>query len=54
MSRAVIDQPGLRVLTVGLVLSLVVGFSLRAQISASRVEKSLAKSVQMIGTKHPA
>ncbi len=48
MSRAVIDQPGLRVLTVGLVLSLILGFSLRAQISAARVEKSLAKSILLL------
>ncbi len=48
MSRAVIDQPGLRVLTVGLVVSLVLGFGLRAQISSARVEKSLEKSVQIL------
>lgn len=48
MSRAVIDQPGLRVFAFGLVAALVFGFVLRSQISSERVEKTLQRSVQIL------
>lgn len=48
MSRAVIDQPGLRVVGFGIFLALVFGLVLRSQISSQRVEKSLQKSVQIL------
>jgi hypothetical protein len=48
MSKAVIDQPGLRVLFFGLLISFVLGFTLRTQISSSRVEKTLQKAVKVL------
>ena len=48
MSRAVIDQPGMRVVGFGLILALIFGFILRSQISSQHVEKSLQRSVQIL------
>jgi hypothetical protein len=48
MSRAVIDQPGVRVVGFGLILALILGFILRSQISSQHVEKSLQRSVQIL------
>lgn len=48
MNRAVIDQPGLRVLVFGLLLALFLGLGLRSQISTERVGKSLQRSVQIL------
>lgn len=48
MSRAVIDQPGWRVAAAGLFFALVLGLTLRSQISPERVEASLQRSVQIL------
>lgn len=48
MSRAVIDQPGLRTFVIGLMLALGFGFGLKSQITSSRVEKSLQKSIRIL------
>lgn len=50
MRRAVIDQPGARVFIIGLVLSAFLGLALRSQISESRVQAFLAKSVDRLQT----
>ncbi|AGH95624.1 hypothetical protein [Pseudobdellovibrio exovorus] len=48
MSRAVIDQPGLRILIVGLALSVFLGLAVRSQIAESRVQGYLNKSVDRL------
>lgn len=48
MSRAVIDQPGLRILIVGLALSVFLGLAVRSQIAESRVQVYLNKSVDRL------
>jgi hypothetical protein len=48
MNRAVIDQPGLRIVTFGLLLSLVLGLILRSQISSKHVEEGLQRSIQIL------
>lgn len=48
MRRAVIDQPGARVLVIGLVLSAFLGLALRSQISESRIQAFLAKSIDRL------
>ena len=48
MSRAVIDQPGFRLFTLGFLLSLILGLAGRAQISSVRLEKSLQKSIRLL------
>ncbi len=50
MRRAVIDQPGARVFIIGLVLSAFLGLALRSQISESRVQALLAKSIDRLQT----
>ena len=50
MRRAVIDQPGTRVFLIGLVLSAFLGLALRSQISESRVQAFLAKSIDRLQT----
>ena len=50
MRRAVIDQPGARVFIIGLVLSAFLGLALRSQISESRVQAFLAKSIDRLQT----
>lgn len=50
MRRAVIDQPGARVFIIGLALSAFLGLALRSQISESRVQAFLAKSVDRLQT----
>jgi hypothetical protein len=48
MSRAVIDQPGFRVFTIGLIVSLALGYALKSLISSDRVDRSLQRSVQVL------
>ncbi len=48
MKRAVIDQPGARIFFIGLALSAFLGLALRSQISESRVQAFLAKSVDRL------
>ncbi len=48
MSRAVIDQPGLRVTLVGLFISLSLGLILKSQISPARVQVQLQKAVSRL------
>ncbi len=48
MSRAVIDQPGLRVIATGMVISLLIGLSLKSQITSDKIEKYLQRSVQVL------
>lgn len=45
MSRAVIDQPGIRIIGIGLALSLFLGLALKSQISSSRVKEYLDSSI---------
>ena len=48
MSRAVIDQPGVRVAVIGLTLSFFLGFALRAQISDARIQSYLDRAVSRL------
>lgn len=48
MRRAVIDQPGIRICLAGLVISFFIGLALKNQISDSRVEFFLNKSVKRL------
>jgi hypothetical protein len=48
MSRAVIDQSGFRVVIIGLALSVFLGLALRAQISETRIQTYLSKSVDRL------
>jgi hypothetical protein len=48
MSRAVIDQPGIRVVAVGLAISLFLGLALRTQISDTRLKCYLNKAIQRL------
>lgn len=48
MKRAVIDQPGARVFFIGLALSAFLGLALRSQISESRIQAFLAKSIDRL------
>jgi hypothetical protein len=48
MSRAVIDQPGLRIVVIGLALSFFLGLALRSQISDSRIQTYLDKAVSRL------
>jgi len=50
MSRAVIDQPGVRVVVIGLVLSIFLGLALRSQISDTRIQAYLDKAVARLQT----
>lgn len=45
MSRAVIDQPGIRTVLIGLALSIFLGLALSSQISDTRVQGYLNKSI---------
>lgn len=48
MSRAVIDQPGIRVVAVGLAISLFLGLALRTQISDTRLKGYLNKAIERL------
>lgn len=48
MRRAVIDQPGIRICLAGLVISFFLGLALKNQISDSRIEFYLNKSVKRL------
>jgi hypothetical protein len=48
MSRAVIDQPGIRVVAVGLAISIFLGLALRAQISDTRLKGYLNKAIERL------
>lgn len=48
MSRAVIDQPGLRIFLVGVCLSLFLGLALRSQISESQLSPHIEKAVNRL------
>ncbi|MBC7742219.1 MAG: hypothetical protein H7061_08480 [Bdellovibrionaceae bacterium] len=48
MSRAVIDQPGLRISVAGLLVSLALGLILKIQISPARVQVHLQKAVSRL------
>lgn len=48
MRRAVIDQPGVRIILIGLVLSLFFGLALRSQIAESRIQIFLNKSTDRL------
>jgi hypothetical protein len=50
VSRAVIDQPGVRIVAIGLALSLFFGLALKSQISQSRVQQYLDKSIERLQT----
>lgn len=48
MSRAVIDQPGIRVFFIGFFLALFLGLALRSQISSSAIKPHLEKAVDRL------
>lgn len=48
MSRAVIDQPGVRVVVIGLALSVFLGFALSSQISDARIQTYLDRAVSRL------
>lgn len=48
MSRAVIDQPGIRIIVVGLALSVFLGLAIRAQISESRIQTYLNRTIDRL------
>lgn len=48
MSRAVIDQPGVRVVFIGFALSVFLGLALRSQISDSRVQYHVNQAVERL------
>ena len=48
MRRAVIDQPGIRISFIGVVLGLFLGLALRSQISDNKIEQLLNKSVERL------
>lgn len=48
MSRAVIDQPGLRITVIGFALAVFIGLALRSQISDTRVQGYLNQAVERI------
>lgn len=48
MSRAVIDQAGFRIVSIGLILSLLFGFTLKNQIAPTRVRALLQESVSRL------
>lgn len=50
MSRAVIDQPGIRVFSIGLALAAFLGLALRSQISEDKVQKYLTPSIERLQT----
>lgn len=50
MSRAVIDQPGIRIIVIGLLLSVFLGLALSTQISQTRIQAYLNKSIELL---HP-
>ena len=48
MSRAVIDQPGFRIVVIGMALSIFLGLALRSQISDNRIQAFLDKAVERL------
>lgn len=48
MSRTVIDQPGIRIVVIGFFLSLIIGFTIRNQISGERVQLYLNTAVDRL------
>ena len=48
MRRAVIDQPGARIFLIGLALSIFLGLALRSQISETRIQGFLNKSIDRL------
>lgn len=48
MRRAVVDQPGIRIIAIGLVLSIFLGLALRSQISDTRIEGYLNKATNRL------
>jgi hypothetical protein len=48
MSRAVIDQPGVRICALGIILSLFLGLAIQNQISGNKVNFYLTKAVQRL------
>ena len=48
MSRAVIDQPGIRITVIGVALAVFIGLALRSQISDSRVQGYLNQAVERL------
>ncbi len=50
MNRTVIDQPGVRILIIGLGLSIFIGLALRWQISETRVQVFLSRAIDRLQT----
>ena len=48
MRRAVVDQPGFRIIVAGLVLSFILGLALRSQISETRIQGYLNKAISRL------
>jgi hypothetical protein len=52
MRRAVIDQPGLKIIFLGLLVSIFVGLALRSQMTQSKINDRLRKIIQEVETKN--
>lgn len=48
MKRAVVDQPGFKVIVLGLVLSIILGLSIKSQISPRRIKARLDKAISRL------
>ncbi len=48
MKRAVVDQPGFKVIVLGLVLSIILGLSIKSQISPRKIKARLDKAISRL------
>lgn len=48
MKRAVVDQPGLKIIILGLVVSIIIGLSIKAQISPRKIKKRLDQAISRL------
>lgn len=48
MSRAVIDQPGIRIVIIGIILSVFLGMAIKTQISDVKIQVHLNKSIEKL------
>lgn len=52
MRRAVIDQPGLKIIVLGLLVSIFIGLTIRSQITPNKINERLRKIVQELEQKN--
>lgn len=53
-NRAVIDQPGLRILLIGLIISLFIGLVVRSQLRPSKIAERIYPFISQLNTSDPA